>query len=181
MGISAVWISPIFRQVAFLETYHGYGIQNFLDVDPHFGTREDLKSLVKTAHSHGIYIILDIILNHTGNVFSYQLNLQRYPSMDHNGNVIMDPRWDGNFYPVQGFNDSNGVPSIPFLPGPLNGVDASDVIWPQEFQHPDNFQQKGRISNWDYYPEYIEGDFFDLKELKLGYGDLNDYHPSQAL
>jgi len=159
MGISAVWISPIFRQVAFLETYHGYGIQNFLDVDPHFGTREDLKSLVKTAHSNGIYIILDIILNHTGNVFSYQLNLQRYPSMDHNGNVIMDPRWDGNFYPVQGFNDSNGVPSIPFLPGPLNGVDASDAIWPQEFQHPDNFQQKGRISNWDYYRNILKGIF----------------------
>ena len=45
---------PDLRQVAFQETYHGYGIQNFLDVDPHFGTREDLQSLVKTAHSHGI-------------------------------------------------------------------------------------------------------------------------------
>jgi len=46
-------------------------VQNFLDVDPHFGSRLDLKNLVRTAHRHGIYVILDIILNHSGNVFSY--------------------------------------------------------------------------------------------------------------
>src|SRR5262249_58752151 len=41
LGITALWVSPIFRQVAFEASYHGYGIQNFLDVDPHFGTREE--------------------------------------------------------------------------------------------------------------------------------------------
>lgn len=71
LGVTAIWVSPVFKQVSFQETYHGYGIQNFLDVDPHFGTREDLKKLVETAHDHGIYVILDIILNHTGNVFAY--------------------------------------------------------------------------------------------------------------
>jgi glycosidase len=35
LGVTAIWISPIFKQVTFKETYHGYGIQNFLDVDPH--------------------------------------------------------------------------------------------------------------------------------------------------
>src|SRR5690349_8637542 len=38
LGVTALWISPPFRQTAFEPTYHGYGIQNFLDVDPHFGT-----------------------------------------------------------------------------------------------------------------------------------------------
>ena len=70
LGVTAIWISPIFKQVSFKETYHGYGIQNFLDVDPHFGTRQDLRDLVRTAHAHGIYVILDIILNHTGDVLS---------------------------------------------------------------------------------------------------------------
>ena len=37
LGITALWVSPVFRQVAFEPSYHGYGIQNFLDVDPHFG------------------------------------------------------------------------------------------------------------------------------------------------
>ena len=43
LGVTAVWVSPVFKQVAFHPTYHGYGIQNFLDVDAHFGTREDLR------------------------------------------------------------------------------------------------------------------------------------------
>ncbi|MGO9518781.1 MAG: alpha-amylase family glycosyl hydrolase [Candidatus Korobacteraceae bacterium] len=36
LGITALWVSPAFRQVRFEPSYHGYGIQNFLDVDPHF-------------------------------------------------------------------------------------------------------------------------------------------------
>src|SRR5262249_13020686 len=61
MGVTAVWLSPIFKQVNADNTYHGYGIQHFLDVDPHFGTRDDLRHLVDTAHSMGIRVILDII------------------------------------------------------------------------------------------------------------------------
>ncbi|MFO8240991.1 MAG: alpha-amylase family glycosyl hydrolase [Dissulfuribacterales bacterium] len=38
LGVTAIWVSPIFKQVAFEETCRGYGIQNFLDVDPHFGS-----------------------------------------------------------------------------------------------------------------------------------------------
>jgi glycosidase len=71
LGVSALWISPIFKQLASRDTYHGYGIQDFLDVDPRFGTREDLRALVETAHAHGIRVVLDIILNHTGDVFAY--------------------------------------------------------------------------------------------------------------
>jgi glycosidase len=45
-----LWVSPVFRQVAFEPSYHGYGIQNFLDVDPHFGTREEFRNFVRAAH-----------------------------------------------------------------------------------------------------------------------------------
>jgi len=72
LGVTAIWVSPVFKQVPFEATYHGYGIQDFLDVDPHFGTREDLRDLVDAAHQLGIYCILDIILNHAGNVFGYR-------------------------------------------------------------------------------------------------------------
>jgi len=54
IGVTAIWVGPIFKQVAFQQTYHGYGVQNFLDVDPHFGTRDDLRTLVDTAHAKGI-------------------------------------------------------------------------------------------------------------------------------
>ena len=112
MGITALWVSPIFRQVAFAETYHGYGIQNFLSIDPQFGTEEDLVELVKTAHAMGMYVVLDIILNHTGNVFSY--NPDRYHTVSQDGASYHDPRWDGKRYEVAGFNDASGKPTIPF-------------------------------------------------------------------
>ena len=103
LGVTALWVSPIFRQVTFEPTsYHGYGIQNFLDVDPHFGTREDFRDFVDLAHEHGIYVILDIIAHHTGNVFNYAAD--RYPVRDPNtGETTNDPRWDGKPYAVQGF------------------------------------------------------------------------------
>src|SRR5437762_5965152 len=41
LGVTTLWIGPIWKQRADLQTYHGYGIQNFLDVDPRFGTRPD--------------------------------------------------------------------------------------------------------------------------------------------
>lgn len=66
LGVTAVWISPVFKQRGHLDTFHGYGIQNFLDVDPRFGTRADLVELVDAAHSRGLRIILDIIFNHSG-------------------------------------------------------------------------------------------------------------------
>src|SRR5262252_9333913 len=71
LGVTALWVSPVFRQVAFEPTYHGYGIQNFLDVDSHFGTRQEFRDFVRAAHEQGIYVILDIIAHHTGNVFTY--------------------------------------------------------------------------------------------------------------
>ena len=80
LGITALWVSPIFRQVAFEPSYHGYGIQNFLDVDPHFGTRTEFRDFVQAAHEQGIYVILDIIAHHTGNVFTYDAD--RHPTHD---------------------------------------------------------------------------------------------------
>lgn len=51
LGITTLWIGPIWRRQD-SETYHGYGIQNFLDVDPRFGIRQDLRDLVDAAHDH---------------------------------------------------------------------------------------------------------------------------------
>ncbi|KYC42299.1 alpha-amylase [Scytonema hofmannii PCC 7110] len=183
LGVTAIWISPIFKQVRFQETYHGYGIQNFLDVEPNFGSREDLQDLVKTAHANGIYVILDIILNHVGNVFSYAPN--RYWTQDEGGNRVLDPRWDGNPYEVKGFNDKKGFPTIPFQKAdpnaPTTWVDEDGAIWPIEFQDPSFYTQKGRIDNWDGDPEYLEGDFSDLKDVHHGEGTLDNYKPSLAL
>lgn len=179
LGVTAIWISPIFKQVKFQDTYHGYGIQNFLEVDPHFGSRDDLKTLVKVAHQQGIYVVLDIILNHTGNIFSYDAD--RYPTSSGN----FDPRWDGKPYKVKGFNDEKGIPSITFkltdANNPSSWPKLDQAVWPVEFQNPAFYRQQGRINSWDNYPEYLEGDFFDLKDVQHGQGTTDTYQVSEAL
>src|SRR5215467_502331 len=169
LGVTALWVSPIFRQVAFEPSYHGYGIKNFLDVDPHFGTREEFREFVQAAHEQGIYVILDIIAHHTGNVFTYAPD--RYPTHDPaSGQPYNDPRWDGRPYAVQGFNDRQGRPTVSFDspdPDQLEAAWPDGAIWPREFQRLALFLRKGHITNWDYYPEYAEGDMFELKTLDI--------------
>lgn len=167
LGITALWISPVFKQVSFEPTYHGYGVQNFLEIDPHFGTKEDFKMMVKTAHDHGIYVLLDILLNHTGNVFTY---------------AEKNTPWFGS-YLVKGFNDSRGNPTLPFAKIDLEKYPHAfpdGAVWPAELQNPETFSQKGYIQNWDHYPEYIEGDFLTLKDIHTGTGTIENYHPSSA-
>src|SRR6266511_2619112 len=161
LGITAIWVSPVFRQVAAQQSYHGYGIQNFLDVDPRFGTREDLREMVATAHEHGIYVILDIIFNHVGDIFDYDAD--RYAANASDGSVSFDTYWDGQPYRVKGFRDRQGQLSLPFGPVDLGAYpDAwpDGAIWPAEFQDAMVFTQKGYIRGWDNDPEYLEGDFF---------------------
>jgi glycosidase len=191
LGVTAIWISPVFKQmVADRHAYHGYGIQNFLDVDPHFGTRQDLIDLVDTAHGLGIRVILDIILNHSGDVFGYAAD--RYPAEDGQGNTYMDPRWDGGGYPVSGWRNAFGAANIPFAAvDPASHPQAwpNDAVWPAELQAAANFTARGRISNWDHDPEFYEGDFVTLKDIHHGHHGLDergqrivdDFHPSPAL
>jgi glycosidase len=182
LGVTAIWISPIFKQLASRETYHGYGIQDFLDVDPRFGTRDDLRTLVAAAHGLGIRVLLDIILNHTGDVFAYDPD--RYEAFRDDGTRFFDPRWDRNEYRTAGFRDAAGAPTLPLAPVDLGvhpGAHPHGAVWPRELQAAAAFTRKGRISNWDFDPEFLEGDFSDLKNVQLGTGDVDDYQPSAAL
>jgi len=168
MGITTIWISPVLKQVAFEETYHGYGTQNFMDVDPHIGKPEDLKQLVSAAHQMGMYVILDIIVNHSGDVFAYRKN---------------EPKWRKIFpYRMKGFKDKNGTPVISVSkPEKDKSVWPDGAVWPVELQRPKTFTRRGRIVNWDNYPEYIEGDFFRLKNIYLGKKRGQQFKPSEAL
>jgi glycosidase len=55
LGADAIWLSPVFKnRQEKPDSYHGYGIQDFLAVDPRFGTKEDLQKLVREAHARGL-------------------------------------------------------------------------------------------------------------------------------
>ncbi len=62
LGATALWISPVQKNA--YGSYHGYSIQDFYDVAPHFGGMPDLHSLVGALHDREMYILLDVIANH---------------------------------------------------------------------------------------------------------------------
>lgn len=76
LGINAIWMTPIVEQIhgntdegtGVTYGFHGYWTKDWTVIDPNFGTKEDLKELVEVAHSKGIRILLDAVINHTGPV-----------------------------------------------------------------------------------------------------------------
>lgn len=62
LGIDALWLSPVYCSP---QDDNGYDISNYQDIDPMFGNLEDMEELIKKAGSHGIRIIMDLVLNHT--------------------------------------------------------------------------------------------------------------------
>lgn len=62
LGVSALWLSPIYRSPGI---DHGYDISDFREVDPIFGSLADFERLVRIAHEHNLKVILDFVPNHT--------------------------------------------------------------------------------------------------------------------
>lgn len=76
LGINAIWLSPVVEQIhgatdegtGVTYGYHGYWAKDWSALDPNFGTEEDFKTFVEAAHEHGIRVVLDVVVNHTGPV-----------------------------------------------------------------------------------------------------------------
>jgi len=162
LGVTTLWINPPWRQRAELQTYHGYGIQNYLDIDPRFGTRQDLRDLVDAAHDRGMYVILDVIYNHSGNNWFYRDEETGEPA-DSRGYRYEPPR------PVHGWRSASAE-SI------AQPQEVDDGVWPQELQDFEWYTRAGSIEDWGiaswedpHSPkvEFRRGDFFDLKDWDL--------------
>ena len=166
LGVSVLWISPVLKQPVYSDNYHGYGTQNFLEIDPHFGTKAELKNLVDQAHKKGIYVILDVIINHTADVLLYDAE---------------DAFYTGEEYPVKAFRDKDGKAVIDPDNPDYSTTWPEGGVWPQEIFNLETFSRKGYIRNWDSDPEFREGDFFSLKNINTGSGKVDAYKPSEAL
>lgn len=71
LGFSGIWITPLVVQRTVQgdsAAYHGYWGIDFTTVDPRFGTEEELRTFVDCAHSLGMKVYLDVVVNHTGDV-----------------------------------------------------------------------------------------------------------------
>ncbi len=164
LGVTTLWIGPIFKQRGHLNTYHGYGIQDFLDVDPRFGDRHDLVALVAAAHAEGLRILLDIIFNHSGANWLY-------PTDTPGGEF--KPVYTPGRYPFGTWRGDQGQ-RLETIHGNEDGV------WPVELQHEEQYTRAGRgdlgagdIDAPD--AEHKRSDFEDLRDFHLpASGLLND-------
>jgi glycosidase len=154
LGVTTVWLGPVFKQRRHEDTYHGYAIQDFLEIDPHLGTRADLVALVDAAHAHGLRIILDVIFNHTGNNWVYEGDANKPPYRP----------WP-SFYPRGRWRTGTGE-----LVNAIAGDD--DGVWPREMQGTENYTRAGQGSLSagafeDPHAEFRRTDFDGLRDVNF--------------
>ena len=145
LGCTAIWLSPVLKnRIEKDDSYHGYAIQDFLDVDPRFGTLSDLQELVRQAHARDMYVIMDVVINHTGDNWAYPGDFPYYYWRE-----AQSP------FPFGHWREADPTP----------GFQPDDAVWPSEFQSPDCYKRRGQIRDWNDPEQALNGDFLSLKEL----------------
>ena len=117
LGVKVIWLMPVFpisetkrkatggadskfatdfpeaEQGKYLGSY--YAVSDFTKINPEFGTIEDFRSLVNTAHDNGIYVILDWVPNHTGWDHTWLKTNPEYYTQNDKGEVVhpVDTDW----------------------------------------------------------------------------------------
>jgi glycosidase len=161
LGAGALWLSPVIKNCQFEDTtYHGYGFQDFLRVEPRFASdpvaaRADpqladveLQRLVDEAHARGLYVIFDVVLNHAGNVFAYEGHGDSAPFREQPYGI--------------GWRDEHGAPAFDdFSRAPADLSDDA-AVWPRELQRNIFWRRQGKGGE-------AAGDFESLKEVVTGY------------
>lgn len=67
LGVTALWLNPVYENNQPFASYHGYAITDHYKVDPRLGTMQDYVTLVAECHKRGIKVIKDMVFNHVGN------------------------------------------------------------------------------------------------------------------
>lgn len=67
LGVDVLWVNPIYRSP---NADNGYDISDYRSIQPEFGTMEDFEELLEKAHSMGLHIVLDLVVNHSSDEHS---------------------------------------------------------------------------------------------------------------
>ncbi len=135
LGCTAIWVSPVFENNA--HSYHGYDIRNYLNIDPNFGTKQDLVDLVDAAHARDMRVILDVVINHSGDNWFY---------LGHQADK--GPVYAG------GRQFAFGDFRSPAFPIPI------------ELRNQALYHRQGRMQDFDTAPERLFGDIETLKDYE---------------
>ena len=157
LGVGAIWLTPVLQNPPWADgSFHGYGIQHFLRVNPRFASNPpdaetELLALIDEAHARGLYVILDIVLNHAGDVFAY---------IQDGDSTASEMPWRDTPYRIR-WRDEQGTPRPEWEEAPsagAPGLTPGGAVWPSELRRNSAFRRQGRGGE-------AGGDFASLKEL----------------
>ncbi|HEY0793323.1 MAG TPA: alpha-amylase family glycosyl hydrolase [Chthoniobacterales bacterium] len=173
LGVTSVWMTPVFKNRAVQDNgpnrkpgvgYHGYWILDFTDVDPHFGTKDDLAHLFQAATAKHLSIILDAVVNHTADVITaangqhgYQYKFS-HPYRDAAGNVFDDR----DYVNRADFPKLDPQVSFPVPPAYRAPADAT-IKRPDWLNDPTVYHNRGDVSSAGESAQY--GDIAGLDDL----------------
>ncbi|MFJ7067024.1 pullulanase-type alpha-1,6-glucosidase [Streptomyces sp. NPDC101115] len=176
LGTTAIWMAPIFKNRPVQGEgkdasagYHGYWITDFTQVDPHFGTNDDLRKLIAAAHAKGMKVFFDVITNHTADTVDYAEKKYgyrpkgAYPYLDATGRPFDDraagtrPETDADSFPYTPVQkpDDKAVKVPAWLNDPTMYHNRGDSTWAGESAEYGDFV--GLDDLWTERPEVVEG------------------------
>lgn len=133
LGVNALWISAPYEQIhgyviggdsseSFAHyAYHGYYVLDYTNTDANFGTKEEFQTLVDTAHEHGIRVVMDIVMNHSGYNTIYDMNEYGFGTLSDN--------WQSVYYRSSGINNSTYHGAIDYTSSALDWAKWWGADW----------------------------------------------------
>jgi pullulanase-type alpha-1,6-glucosidase len=173
LGVTSIWITPPFKndyvQMAggpgsASSSYHGYWQVDFTQIDPHYGTNDEMTAFVDAAQARGLKVIFDVVVNHTGDVITYEENQFTYrnktdfPYLDADGNPFDDRDYEG----TGTFPELDPATSFPYTPTFETPEDATAKA-PDWLNDPRYYHNRGNSTFSGENSQY--GDFFGLDDL----------------
>jgi pullulanase/glycogen debranching enzyme len=178
MGITSIWMTPVFKNNPVQGTgadvsagYHGYWYLDMTQFDPHFGTNEELETLIDQAHVRGIKVFFDIITNHTADILTYEegtftyRNKTDFPYRMADGTPFEDRDYAGG----DTFPDLDPAVSFPYTPAFSDPADATLKV-PAWLNAPIYYHNRGNSSFSG--ENSLYGDFFGLDDLWTEHPDV---------
>jgi len=106
LGIDVIWLSPVYSSP---QDDNGYDISDYQNIDPLFGSLDDIDELIEQAHARGIKLVMDLVVNHTSDEHDWFIQ-SRQPGSDKRDWYLWRPARPG-FEPNTPGAEPNDIPS----------------------------------------------------------------------
>jgi glycosidase len=194
MGATAVWITPPvanqwYDYMVNYGGYHGYWGEHFKEVDLHMGSLDDYRMLSASLHKNGMYLIQDIVPNHTGNFFTYDgISSRARPEKNYVPNETYVPSWAPRQYPFN-LNDPRDPEAVETAAyhwtGPITNYNVQSQLLNYQLSDLDDINTENELvrdvlrDSYAYWIREVGVDGFRIDTVKYIPVDFfNDFHYS---